>query len=128
MNTELSDEEHEALGAMLHRGITEARAYAATPEGQAQLCSKLLELADSLWLEWKQAALVRLASERLDVLGATNAKMVNRIADLLLNNNEKHDRIIGLRMEMDRLNATISAQRREIEEWTRSTYNVSKTE
>ncbi len=63
----MQDAEHEAYGAMIHRGLEEARAYAATPEGEAQLARKLLDLAEILaddgWGKWPEQ--LRIAAKRL---------------------------------------------------------------
>lgn len=66
----IDDDMHESFGAMLFRGLEEARAYARTPDGEAQLCRKLNEMAD----DWQACGSVeyppvlRLAAERISEL------------------------------------------------------------
>ncbi|MGO8984375.1 MAG: hypothetical protein ACLQFM_06295 [Terriglobales bacterium] len=116
MNNELSDEDHEALGAMLHRGITEARAYAATPEGQAQLCKELLEIADSEPLiSCGTAAILRLAAERFDVLQSIKTRLERRVDELIASGNQKHERIVQLKNELNDFRVGIYTIIREME-------------
>ena len=115
MNNELSDEDHEALGAMLHRGITEARAYAATPEGQAQLCKELLEIANAEWSHPKWPVILRLAAERFDVLQSIKTRLERRVDELIASGNQKHERIVQLKNELNDFRVGIYTIIREME-------------